>query len=106
MATSPKLHYLKDLLITDEVRDQVAHRVSISKLLYYWEGRNAWHSTWSLSDHRAQAFSTDMQILRDRVEAERKQGSIFNIAEIPCLVIHGRTLAVLITDASPDFPLI
>ena len=73
----------------------------LSKIYHYSEARNAyWNTTSNLwpGDH---AFHFDIQVIKDRIEKDRKRGSYFSIFEIPCIVLKGKEDSIVLIDKYP-----
>lgn len=72
---------------------------------YVYYGRNAWHSTW-VSLYRDGAFHHSLSSAKIYCEKQRVQGSVFNIHELPAIVIKSKNRVSYITEINTQSPLI
>lgn len=72
----------------------------LSKVFHYWSGRNAYWGAWSTESPGFASYALESESLKRRIEGERVQGSHFNIAEIPAIVLMGLKNELLLIDSS------
>lgn len=72
---------------------------------YVYYGRNAWHSTW-VSLYREGAFHHSLNSAKSYCEKQRVQGSVFDIHELPAIVIKSKNRISYITEINARSPLL
>jgi hypothetical protein len=70
------------------VIDEAVQDVFVSRVAYLFYGRNAWHSTWIQRYYTSKSIGFTTSEVIAVAETNRVQGSVFNIEEIPCLVLR------------------
>ena len=78
--------------------------VSAGLLYYLFSGRNAWHSTW-ITRYTEGCMHGDLQGAKDTAERQRKQGSVFYIAELQALIIKSAAGVLAVTEINSGRPL-
>lgn len=89
----------------DTLQDQSFLACYLGKILYYYQGRNAWHWTWSSTYPGNQAFHPTFDVVCQRVERSRVQGSTWGIRELPALVFAANDVALVLTEINTTAPL-
>lgn len=69
----------------DDLRIQFAF---LGKLYHFNESRNAWHGNPSLRFPGVHAFSSDLSVIKSRIESARTKGSSWQIIENPALILE------------------
>lgn len=69
------------------VEDAAIESAFLSRVSYTFYGRNAWHSTW-IQRYSPGSIDLTTGALQSLCERRRVQGSVFNIVELPCLVLR------------------
>lgn len=87
------------------VPSERAHCARTAQIYYAWRGRQAWHWTWSEVYFRDIAFSPSKETLRQIIELNRSQGSVWHICTIPALVFAGDSHCLVITEINSQKPL-
>ena len=76
-----------------------------SCLIYYlFNGRNAWHSTWT-TRYMDGCMDTSIEGAKNSAERQRTQGSVFYIVELPCLVFRSVIGAIAVSQINTGNPL-
>jgi hypothetical protein len=73
----------------------------LTKIFHYTEKRNAYWNTTSNLWPGDRAFHYNLDVVKKRIESDRKMGSYFSIHEIPCLVLKGADDCIVIIDNYP-----
>jgi len=73
----------------------------LTKIFHYSEKRNAYWNTTSNLWPGDRAFHYSLDVVKSRIESDRKMGSYFSIHEIACLALKGADDAVIIIDNYP-----
>jgi hypothetical protein len=81
--------------------DEVLVSCQLTKIFHYSEKRNAYWNTTSNLWPGDRAFHFNLDIIKQRIEKDRKMGSYFSIHEIPCLAIAGKEDAIILIDHHP-----
>lgn len=68
------------------------------------EGRNAWHSTW-VQTYWAGCMHSSLASAKKLAEKSRKQGSVFQIQELPCLQCNTDQGSIIVTEINSRDPL-
>lgn len=79
-------------------------KVKAGAVYFATEGRNAWHSTWVVKYSKNSVHST-LESAKNFCERKRKNGSVFYIKRLPCLVLVGSKGAIIVTEINSDNPL-
>lgn len=87
-----KGYKVEDISINDKILS-----LDIVKCFYYGYGRNAWYSTWNSFYYPDLIFPNFIEV-RNTIEDERKQGSVFTITEVPGLLIKTNTKMFIAVD--------
>ena len=77
--------------------------VTPAVLYYVFVGRNAWHSTW-VTQYSVGCMHLNVQSAKNHAETRRVQGSVFNIRQIPAIVLWGTGGPVFITQINSKAP--
>jgi hypothetical protein len=87
--------------------DEALVSCQLTKIFHYSEKRNAYWNTTSNLWPGDRAFHFNLDVIKYRIESDRKMGSYFSIHEIPCLVLKGKDDAIVLIDKEPrsSFPL-
>lgn len=80
------------------------NRILGGKLYYVRDGRNAWHSTW-VSRWYLHSFHFTFEGAKVFAEKKRVQGSVFQIHEVPTLVLEVSKGYALVTELFTQSPL-
>lgn len=76
-----------------------------SGIVYFvHEGRNAWHSTW-VRQYSRNCMHTSLEAAKQSCEARRTQGSVFNIEQLPALIIRSDFGQLIVTQINCEVPL-
>lgn len=75
-----------------------------ARIFYVYQGRNAWHSTWTTSYSEGCMHGT-LQSAKDFAEKKRIQGTVFNIREMPAIVFRSSVGDVVVTQINTNVPL-
>lgn len=67
-------------------------------------GRNAWHGTWS-QRYSADCMYTLLGFAKAYAERKRAPGTVFEIEQLPCLVVRSSVETLLITEINSKNPL-
>ena len=78
--------------------------VIICVLYYVYEGRNAWHSTW-VNKYSNGCMHESLNSAKNHCEKLRKQGSVFYISQLPCIVFRSLQKALIVTEINSENPL-
>jgi len=73
-------------------------------VFYVYYGRNAWHSTW-ITRYSHGALHDTLETAKAHCETRRVQGSVFNILELPALILLTQQRVVYITEINSENPL-
>lgn len=74
----------------------------LTKIFHYSEKRNAYWNTTSNLWPGDRAFHYDLDVIKKRIENDRKKGSYFSIYEIPCLAIKGLDDCIVLINSHPQ----
>ena len=79
----------------------------LTKIFHYSEKRNAYWNTTSNLWPGDRAFHYSLDVIKQRIESDRKMGSYFSSHEIPCLTLKGKDDAIVLIDQEPrsSYPL-
>lgn len=75
-------------IFSQSCRDAPVESVSLSRVAYMFYGRNAWHSTWIQRYYTRSSIGLTVGSVQGVCERNRVQGSVFNVEELPCLVLR------------------
>ena len=89
----------------DDFEDEPVLACFVAKLYYYWRGRNAYWGSWSSQYPGHDAFSLQIEELKQRIECRRAQGSTFTILEVPVLALCGKDDALIVGEINTNSPL-
>lgn len=78
--------------------------VSVRRLYYVGDGRNAWHGTW-VKRYYSSSFHPEWEKARAFAETQRVQGSVFSITEFPVVCYTAESGALLVGELNSDRPL-
>lgn len=87
-----------------EDSNDVVSRIKTGILYFVFSGRNAWHSTW-VQKYTDGCMHTNLQSAKNYVETKRVQGTVFNIIQLPCLIIESNDLKLYFTEINTSDPL-
>ena len=89
----------------NQIKNEAIESVHVGKIFHWWDGRNAWHSTWVQRYNNLDAFCATKETALSRIDASRVQGSVFYLQEFPVLIFMGKAACLLIGDMSDTSPL-
>lgn len=75
-----------------------------ARIFYVYQGRNAWHSTWTTTYSEGCMHRT-LQSAKDFAEKKRVQGTVFNIREMPAIIFRSSVGDIIITQINTKTPL-
>lgn len=78
--------------------------VKLVELYYVYEGRNAWHSTYS-THFTDKCMHPNLESAKEYCENCRVQGSVFHIIKLPALAISTHHITLLVTEINTNMPL-
>src|SRR5690606_33596395 len=89
--------------LENDFRDEHLESCFLTQVYYYSENRNTWMGPrgWFPADD---AFSLDLEPLKQRAEKYRERGTHFSIVAIPTLAVCGRFSVILIGQFQPRSP--
>lgn len=103
-----------DILLKIEKRDiekalqsgeaMYVRNIKAVKIFYCYYGRNAWYSTW-VQQYTPDCMHLTLESAKNFAERQRKQGSVFYIAELPALQIESGDNPIFITQINENDPL-
>ena len=79
-------------------------KIKAGAVYFATEGRNAWHSTWVVK-YAKNSVHSSLDSAKSFCEKARKNGSVFYIKRLPCLIVHGSKGAVVVTEINNNNPL-
>lgn len=82
----------------------VADSMHPARIFYVYQGRNAWHSTW-ITNYSENCMHTSLKSAKDFAEKKRVQGTVFNIREMPAIVLRSLAGDILVTQINTTTPL-
>ena len=100
MTDSPAIWKQINWYVEPDFQDEPVRSCFLSKVFHYWSGRNAYWGSWSTESPGFASYALDSELLKKRIEGERVQGSHFNIAEIPAIVLMGLKHDLMLIDSS------
>lgn len=74
------------------------------KLYYVFYGRHAWNDTW-ITRYFDGCMNYSLEAIKQTIEYQRVQGSVFNIREIPAIQFLNSKLSVIVTEINSVKPL-
>jgi hypothetical protein len=77
-------------------------QILITKVYVPFAGRSAWH--WTQFDYFSGVLTTSLDSAKNHAEANRVQGSSWNIQEIPALVISAKGESIIFCDVKTSSP--
>ena len=90
-------------MISGNIRSFVPIGVRLSTAWHIVEGRNAWHSTWTATFY-PKAFSLSPEILKEKCEKFRTQGSVFSICAAPLALMRSKEEILGLTPVNEKGP--
>lgn len=94
---------------SSDIENKIAsHRITScikGRLFYFFQGRNAWHWSWSVTYPGDNAFSLTLEESIQKVEKNRVQGSTWWIEDIPVCVFSGSRYSLVIGEIGAQAPL-
>ncbi len=82
---------------TDDVE-----QIFVTKVYVPFAGRNAWN--WTQFDYFSGILTTSLDSAKNHAEANRVQGSSWNIQEIPALVVSAKGESIIFCDVKTSSP--
>ena len=79
-------------------------KVYLTKMYYFWSGRNAWNWTWSSKYPGINAFHMTFENATDEIEDRRVQGSSWTIREMPAIVFVSDRVKLVVAEINTDTP--
>jgi hypothetical protein len=79
-------------------------RVSMAKVGLLDTGHNEWHSPWSSGFQGWTGLFADVATATRAAQSFPRSGTTFCVSEVPALVLHGSSRALVLVDAHPDNP--
>lgn len=77
-------------------------QIFVTKVYVPFAGRNAWN--WTKFDYFSGVLTTSLDSAKNHAEANRVQGSSWNIQEIPALVVSGKGESIIFCDVKASSP--
>ncbi|TAN41956.1 MAG: hypothetical protein EPN22_13755 [Nitrospirae bacterium] len=87
-----------------EIISSTLYAVDAGVLHYVYVGRNAWHSIW-VTLYSEGCMHLSLESAKQYAERNRTQGSVFNIKELPCLILRSEGGSVFVTQINTQHPL-
>ena len=79
-------------------------KIRLVKTYDFYEGRNAWHSTWINTYTPQKSLYSSLEEAKQYAEKMRKPGSVFYINLIPSFLIKSKNCNVLVTQINSSKP--
>ena len=79
-------------------------KVYLTKMYYFWSGRNAWNWSWSSRYPGINAFHMTMGNARDEIEGRRVQGSTWTIRAMPAIAFVSDRVKLVVAEINTDSP--
>lgn len=79
-------------------------RVTVARILYVRDGRNAWHSTW-VQRYYPSSFHDEWAKAVEFAESQRVQGSVFSIRQLPVLRFQTAMGSLLVGELNTTTPM-
>lgn len=97
-----RLHQIKTSMLRE--LKQPVNEIRAIKLYYWYRGRNAWWGTWA-THYFEGSIHTTSESAKQFVEAQRTQGSVFYLRQLPALHLVAGRWSVAITQINSLHPL-
>ena len=78
--------------------------VFLTKVFYFFKGRNAWHTTW-VQTYSGNTFYLTLDKAKQAIEPLRAQGSTWTIRELPALALMAEKICLIVCEINTNKPL-